>query len=148
MRGSRSQTDRNSLEQRTPLTLGHPFIKVGQCIHVEGCRRNRGKLSSLIDQKREGSQKDAAERSITGFPIFHPNSREPEHANRKQEDSHQLHQHVPHLQTNNIRQQRDPLVSQRWIGRLREAPKPLLVPWIKPMLRIVRSEKHVEVRIE
>ena len=111
MGGSGSQTDRNSLDQRPPATFDHPVHKkYGNVVQVKSGRSNRGKLSGLINQKREGSQKNAAERGIAGFPLFHPNSREPEHPNRQQEDSNQLHQHVPHRQPNNIRQQRDPLV--------------------------------------
>ncbi len=76
-----------------------------------------------------------------------PTARVAIHADRQQQDRHELHKHVGHLQAHDVREQCDPLVRQWRIGGLRKSAKPFFVPRIEPMMRVVRREKNVRVRI-
>jgi hypothetical protein len=58
-----------------------------------------------------------------------------------------LHEHVRHRQTHHVREQCDPLMSERRICGLRESAEPLHIPWIEPMMSVVRGKEDVRVRI-
>jgi hypothetical protein len=46
-----------------------------------------------------------------------------------------------------MRDDRNPLLWERWIGGLGKAGVPLSVPGIEPVVQIVRREKDMEIRI-
>src|ERR1700678_3573506 len=148
MRGRGSETNGHSLDEGTSRRLRHPFIEIRQCIQVKGGGSHGRKLTRLVDKKGERSEKYAAEGRIAGFALGHPDLGKAKYSNRKQQDCKQLHQHVPHLEADRVRQEGNPLVSERWIGRLRKPCEPPFIPGIEPVMSIVGSEKHMKVGIE
>ena len=127
----------------------HPLIEVRQGIQIKGRGSNRCQLSRLVNQKSKRTQENTAQGGVAGRSDPPPRSGQSEKPPpAKQQHRDQLHQHVAHLQTDHSREQRDPLMSQRWIGGLGKAREPLLIPGIEPVMGIMRREKHVKVRIE
>jgi hypothetical protein len=146
--GSRGERDHHSLDEGTARRLGHPFVEVRQRVQVQGRRCDGRKLPRLINQKRERTEKYAAQRGIAGGAIFHPDPGKTEHAHREKNNRKQLHQHIAHFQADQVRQQSNPLMGQRRISGLGKTTEPFFVPRLEPMMGIVRGEEDVEIGVE
>src|SRR5260370_7452870 len=108
MASRRSQTDSDALEQRSGRPLPHPFVKVRQRIQVERRGSDSRKLSRLVDQKGNRSQKNTPQSRIAGGAVLHPHSGKAKHSYRQQQDGTQRHHPSPHFHTTTPRHPSDP----------------------------------------
>src|SRR5215472_1313776 len=144
---ARGQRKHDSFDQRAAIGGARPIIKIGKRQHEQRRGKRGGQLSGGVNQEAQAAEKHAEQGSIAAGALIDPEPREPVDTDRYQQNRRQLYQQERHTQPEDEREDRDPLVRERRIGRLGKSSKPLRVPRVEPVMRVVRREKHVEVRV-
>jgi len=148
MRASGGAGDGQPKGQIFKLSFHRVLIKIRESEKKERGRRDGADLAVFVDELAQGAKKNRKEGGVTGGAVGGPEPRKTINRHRQQQDDDRLHQHVAVSQTNEVGEDRDPLMGERRIGGLRESGEGLLIPWIEPVMSVVGGHRHMKVGVE